>query len=92
MPFPSKFAHCANKLMGPEANGINRAEMQDAFDSVLSEVERCIDEYVNDQALKPDLIFVSGGFGKSRFLDQRLRTRFNGIQVLTPCYYNKCLQ
>lgn len=62
--------------------------MQDAFEPVVSEVERCIDEYVNDQTLKPDLIFVSGGFGKSWFLDQRLRARYNSIQVLTPYYYN----
>lgn len=62
--------------------------MQDAFEPVVSEVERCIDKYVNDQALKPDLIFVSGGFGKSVFLDQRLRGRYNGTTVLTPCYYN----
>ena len=78
--------------MRPEANGVDRAEMQDSFDSVLSEVERCIDEYVNDQALRPDLIFVFGGFGKSRFLDQRLRARYNGIQVLTLSFYNSFLQ
>ncbi|RMY61634.1 hypothetical protein D0865_00881 [Hortaea werneckii] len=71
-----------------EYHTFSEAEMQDAFEPVVSEVERCIDEYVNDQTLKPDLIFVSGGFGKSWFLDQRLRARYNSIQVLTPYYYN----
>ncbi|KAI7464708.1 hypothetical protein KC357_g7846 [Hortaea werneckii] len=76
----------ANKTM--EYHTFSETEMRDAFEPVVSEVERCIDEYVNDQTLKPDLIFVSGGFGKSWFLDQRLQARYNGTQVLTPCYYN----
>ncbi|RMY75790.1 hypothetical protein D0862_13861 [Hortaea werneckii] len=89
--FPGRGAYTfsilgANSAMGHHT--FSEAEMQDAFEPVVSEVERCIDKYVNDQALKPDLIFVSGGFGKSVFLDQRLRGRYNGTTVLTPCYYN----
>ncbi|RMY26189.1 hypothetical protein D0867_00211 [Hortaea werneckii] len=87
--YPIVFYHADGRL---EFYVFSEAEMQDAFNSVVSEVERCIDEYVNDQALRPDLIFVSGGFGKSRYLDQRLRARFQDIQVLTPFYYNSALQ
>ncbi|KAI7082865.1 hypothetical protein KC356_g8031 [Hortaea werneckii] len=69
-----------------------KAQLQDAFNVVIAEVELNIDEYVNDPDLKPDLIFVSGGFGKNRFLHDRLVGRYQGTTVLTPCYYDPMFQ
>ncbi|KAI6913758.1 hypothetical protein KC318_g1137 [Hortaea werneckii] len=69
-----------------------KAQLQDAYNVVVADVELNIDEYVNDPALKPDLIFVSGGFGKNRFLHERLVRRYHGTTVLTPCYYDPIYQ
>ncbi|KAI7493309.1 hypothetical protein KC367_g8656 [Hortaea werneckii] len=69
-----------------------KAQLQDAFNVVIADVELNIDEYVNDPDLKPDLIFVSGGFGKNRFLHDRLVGRYQGTTVLTPCYYDPMFQ
>ncbi|RMY70494.1 hypothetical protein D0863_05751 [Hortaea werneckii] len=74
------------------SHSFTKAQLQDAFGSVIADVERNIDEYVNDPALKPDLIFVSGGFGKNRFLHERLVHRYQGTTVLTPCYYDPIYQ
>ncbi|KAI7721874.1 hypothetical protein KC353_g1014, partial [Hortaea werneckii] len=74
------------------SHSFTKAQLQDAFNSVIADVERNVDEYVNDPALKPDLIFVSGGFGKNRFLHERLVHRYQGTTVLTPCHYDPIYQ
>ncbi|KAI6856330.1 hypothetical protein KC323_g7935 [Hortaea werneckii] len=73
-------------------HSLTKAQLQEAFVTVVADVERNIDEYVEDPALKPDLIFVSGGFGKNPFLHQRLVERYEGITVLTPCQYDPIFQ